>query len=179
MLKEKGWASADSFPLWCSGVRSTPFTHKLCIAGQLCTAQTKVLTFHSSKLSSSNLLWEIRPPVETHPAKWCFWPRSLQRQKVASFCELLLMHVVWMRHSSHWFSLLNGAFDKSRTISMLFIYMAIINYKALNPHFSQPWEKQTNKKVFLFSSFLSCQPVHFFETPNTQKPTRTHTPYLL
>lgn len=39
------------------------------------------------------------------------------------------------------FSSLNCTLDTSHTTIMLFIYVAIINYKAVKPHFSQRWEK--------------------------------------
>lgn len=79
------------------------------ITAQLCTAPTWVLPFHSSELSSSNLLWEIRPPVESDCAKMLFMteqlaePQSCQFLQViayacwyaASFTPISSLHHIW------------------------------------------------------------------------------------
>lgn len=97
VLKEKSF----SFRWQFSSVSSrrtlipTPFTHKLCITGQLCTSPTQVLTFHSSELSSSNLLWEIRPPVEGDCAKMLFMTEQLAKAQSCQFLQVIAYACGW------------------------------------------------------------------------------------
>lgn len=148
-----GLASTGSLPL--RGMHSLPLRLPTsCVSlGEYAQLQPKSSLFTPQSCLAA-IFYEIEDPPRWRPTlpKCYLWPRSWQRQKVANFCKLLLMHVVWKQHSSHRFSSLYCALDTRYTIIMLFIYEAIINYKAVNSHFPQPWKKSVS---FLFLSVMS------------------------
>lgn len=135
----------------------TPFTHKLCIARQLCTAPTKVLTFHSSNLSSSNLLWEIRPPVETNCAKMLFMTEELAEAQSCQFLQVIAyacgLYAVFFTPI-----FLTWLYTWHKLHYHYSIYVCG-NYKAANTHVSQPWEIKQNKLTGKCSFSLLFLPI--------------------